>query len=191
LAQQDPFPTFTAYARTALKARFWFPLFFLMSSLSFGQSTDENRAYGVGLIYDFQTNGIGFGARAYLPLTERLAVSPQFAWFPPFNTIHEYYIGLSGQYKVYQMTSWHFYALAAVYYNNWQNSNDYVGKVAKPNNIAGEGGVGLMRTYGCLKPFFEARYDVKWKEAHIHAGIMISFGDCFLPHLCPAYGKPF
>jgi hypothetical protein len=179
----------TPNTQTLLKVLIWFALFFLTTSLTFAQS--ENRAYGVGAIYDFQTNGIGFGARAYIPLTERIAVSPQFSWFPPFNTVHEYYVGLSGQYKFFSLTNWHFYALAALYYDRWQNAADFHGKIAKPNNIAEELGVGIMKTYACLKPFLEARYDFKWKEVNVQAGIMISFGDCFQPHLCPAYGSPF
>jgi hypothetical protein len=151
--------------------------------------SDETWALGLSGIYDFQTNGIGIGARAYFPLTERLAVSPQVAYFPSFNTIHELYAGLSAQYTLLFFPNWHVYALGAGYYNLWMNYSDYIGKVAKPNNFAGEAGVGIMKTYGCLKPFAEVRYDAKWVEIHLQLGILISFGDCFFkaPDLCPAY----
>ncbi len=184
-APAKSFLYFCLQFKLLLKAGLLFFFILVSTSLTFAQQ--ESRAYGIGGVYDFQTNGLGLGVRAYIPITDRFAVSPQLAWFPPFNKIHEVYVGAAAQYAIYFMTSWHFYALGAVYYDRWQNAGDFHGKIAKVNNIAEEGGVGIMRTFGCLKPFFEARYDVKWKEANVQAGIMISFGDCFQPHLCPAY----
>ncbi|HXC07070.1 MAG TPA: hypothetical protein VNZ86_20060, partial [Bacteroidia bacterium] len=91
------------------------------------------------------------------------------------------------QYSMFQMVDWHVYALGGLYYDRWFNSNKYEGKVAKPNNFAEELGVGIKKSYDCLQPFFEARYDFKWKEASVQAGLMISFGDCYVPYRCPAY----
>jgi hypothetical protein len=172
-----------------LKARL-LVLCMLLGCVRIQAQNDEHWALGLSGIYDFQTNGIGFGARAYIPLTERLAVSPQFAYFPPFNAIHEIYAGVSAQFKVLYIRNWHVYALAAGYYNRWLNYTNFDSKIARSNNIAGEFGVGIMKTIACIHPFAELRYDQKWKEAHLQIGFLISFGDCYsAPHLCPAYSK--
>jgi hypothetical protein len=165
-------------------------LFLLLGALELNAQSDESWSIGASAIYDFQSNGIGIGARAYFPLTERFAVSPQVAYFPPFNSIHELYAGASLQFAFLFFQEWHMYLLGSGYYNRWFNARDYSGTAAKPNNFAPEGGLGIMKTYGCLKPFAEGRYDTKWKEFHVQLGILLSFGDCFIPSgrdRCPAY----
>jgi hypothetical protein len=148
-----------------------------------------NWALGAGGVYDFQTNGIGVGVRAFIPITQNIAVSPQVHYFFPFNTIHELYGGLAVQYSLFPERNWTIYPLMAAYYNRWLNSSDFTGKVAKPDNIAEEAGIGLMKNSGCIRPFIEGRYDFKWKEFDLHAGLLFYFGDCFSmsPDRCPAY----
>jgi len=147
----------------------------------------EPWALGIGGIYNFQTNGIGAELRAYIPIVDKLAVSPQVSIFPS-NVVHEFYAGLSVQYTLFDIRNWHLYALGAAYYNNWYNYTSFDTKIAKQNNFAEDVGAGLMRSFGCLKPYIEGRYDIKWKEARLHIGILISFNDCFAPKQhCPAY----
>jgi hypothetical protein len=156
-------------------------------SISAHAQAQEPWALGIGGIYNFQTDGIGADIRAYIPLTYRLTVSPQFFIFPT-NIVHEFYAGVSLQYTVLFIRNWQLYALGAGYYNNWYNYSSFDSKIAKPNNFSGEVGAGFMRSHGCLKPFIEGRYDTKWMEARLHIGILISFNDCFSPrHLCAAY----
>jgi hypothetical protein len=169
-----------------LKTINWVIVFLFCSTVAVSQ-TDEKVAYGLSAMYDFQSNGLGIGARAYIPWVEHIAFSPQIAYYPPFNSYHEIYIGGAAQYTFYQMVNWHWYALGALYYDRWFNSDKFEGKVAKPNNIAEELGVGIKRTYDCFQPFAEARYDFKWKEYSVQVGFMISFGDCFVPFRCSAY----
>lgn len=148
-----------------------------------------NWALGASGIYDFQSNSFGAGVRAFIPITGQIAVSPQFNYFFPFNPIHEFYGGLAVQYSLFPDRYWTIYPLAAAYYNRWQNSGDFTGSVAKPNNISEHAGLGLMKNSGCLRPFLEGRYDFKWKEIHLHIGILFYFGDCYTRSTdrCPAY----
>ncbi len=160
-------------------------------NFSFGYSQSGKWALGVSGVYDFQTNGIGAGVRAYIPLTKKIAVSPQVHYFLPFNNIHELYAGASFQYNLFKIRSFVFYPLAAGYYNRWMNYSKFEGPKAQLNNIGEEVGLGVMTWQGCLRPFAEQRYDIKWKEFIFHIGILISFGDCFgggqSHKLCPAY----
>jgi len=146
-------------------------------------------ALGAGGIYNFQTNGIGAEVRAFVPITERIAVSPQIHYFLPFNTIHELYAGLAVQYSLFPKRNWTVYPLAAVYYNRWINYSNFEGPVVKPNNVSEQIGIGLMKGSGCLRPYIEQRYDFKWKEFNLHLGLLFYFGDCFTrsPDRCPAY----
>lgn len=148
-----------------------------------------NWALGAGGIYNFQSNGIAAELRAFIPVTERIAVSPQIHYFFPFNDIHEYYAGLALQYSLFPNRIWTIYPLAAAYYNRWQNSDDFTGSVAKPNNISEKVGIGIMKNTGCLRPYVEQRYDFKWKEFNLHLGVLLYFGDCYTwsPDRCPAY----
>src|ERR1035437_6234751 len=166
--------------------RIVFLLFFFNSLLLFSQP-GEHWGIGAEAIYNFQTNGIGAGVRAVVPVNYRIAISPQIFYFFPFNDIHEFYAGGAVQYSVLYFLNWNVYALGGIYYNRWINYTNFEGKIVKPNNMAEEVGIGLSKSESCLKPFIEYRYDIKWKEQSIHLGILYSFGDCNKPHLCNAY----
>ncbi|HEY4800582.1 MAG TPA: hypothetical protein VII99_16000 [Bacteroidia bacterium] len=148
-------------------------------------------ALGVSGIYDFQTNGYGDGVRVWFPVNKKLSFSPQVHYFYPFNQIHELYAGLALQYNLFSIRKFVFYPHAAGYYNRWFNYDKFSGPKAKPNNVAEEVGFGVMKKQGCVRPFAEQRYDFKWKEFIIHAGVLIFFGDCIgggrKHELCPAY----
>lgn len=165
-----------------------FLLFFVASFYT--TNAQDSWALGASGVYDFQTNGFGAGVRAYIPITDRLAFSPQVHYFFPFNTIHELLAGATIQYSLFPARRWTLYPLAGVYYNRWVNYSDFTGSVAKPNNIAEEAGLGLMRNKGCVRPFIEQRYNFKWKEFDLQAGLLFFWGDCFFrgaPDRCPAY----
>lgn len=166
---------------------FYILFFFLCSPAVFSQT--EHWAIGASGVYDFQTNGLGLGARAYVPVWRQLAVSPQFNYFFPFNTIHEFYAGAALQYNLFPKRVWSLYPLFAGYYNDWQNASHFTGKNATQNNITEEGGIGIMKGSTCWRPFAEVRYDFKWQEFSLHIGILYSFGDCYRRRVdvCPAY----
>jgi hypothetical protein len=150
---------------------------------------EDHWALGANLNYDFQTNGLGAGIRAYIPVRQNLAFSPQFNYFFPFDKITEYYAGGALQYDLLPKRRWTIYPLIAAYYDRWINSSDFTGPVAKPNNFAVEAGLGIMKGYGCWRPFAEIRYDFKWTEFNAQAGLLFFFGDCFkrAQDVCPAY----
>jgi hypothetical protein len=162
-------------------------IFFLSCSPAVAQK--EYWAIGVSGMYDFQTNGLGGGVRAYIPVWRHLAVSPQFNYYFPFDKVHEYYAGLALQYSLFPNRRWSIYPLFAGYFNKWQNASDFTGKNATANNIAEEGGIGIMKGSTCWRPFAELRYDFKWSEYSLHIGILYSFGDCHRRAIdvCPAY----
>ncbi len=159
---------------------------FLFAGFAYSQ---DHWALGANVNYDFQTNGIGAGLRAYIPVKGQLAISPQVSYFFPFNAITEYYAGMAVQYDLLPKRNWTIYPLVAAYYNRWINYSDYIGSVAKPNNFSEEAGLGMMKGYGCIRPFAEARYDFKWAEFNVQAGLLFFFGDCFgrSVDVCPAY----
>ena len=35
---------------------------------------------------------------------------------------------------------------------------------------------------GCIDPYLEYRYDAKWKEASVCAGVLFNWGKCFNSH---------
>ena len=144
---------------------------------------------GIGGVYDFQANGLGVGLRAYIPLTKKFAVSPQINYFLPFNEIHELYAGIAIQYKLLPIKKFVLYPLAAAYYNRWVNYSNFEPPQAKLNNVGEEVGLGIMKDKGCVRPFAEQRYNIKWKEYIFHIGVLFSFGDCIggKHTLCPAY----
>ena len=152
---------------------------------------EDKWALGVSGIYDFQTNGFGAGLRAYIPINKKIAVSPQVHYFLPFNEIHELYAGVAVQYKLFSFKKFVLYPLAAGYYNRWVNYANFEPPKAKLDNIGEEVGLGIMKEKGCIRPFVEQRYDIKWKEYIFHIGVLFSFGDCIGRRhgLCPAYSQ--
>jgi hypothetical protein len=165
-------------------------LFLFLAVIPGYTQTEEHWALGASVDYDFQTNGLGTGLRAYIPVRKgRLAISPQLTYYFPFNKITEYYAGLAVQYDLLPGRKWTVYPLLAAYYDRWINYSDYIGSVARANNFSEEAGIGIMKGNGCLRPFLEGRYDFKWSEFNMQAGLLFFFGDCFnrAPDLCPAY----
>jgi len=154
-------------------------------------SSNNRLGYGVSGIYNFQTTGIGIGARAEYILTGRIILSPQIAYFLPFNKINELYAGMAINVALMGYGKWYLYALGGGYYDRWINYASFNNDKAKPNNFAMEAGAGIAKGTGCLRPFIEQRYDFKWKEENFRVGIMLYFAECrgktTQGYLCPAY----
>jgi len=178
--------------------RIFNPLLFLFSLLitihSFGQKT-EKVYYGLGALYNFQTNGVAVDLRARLPLYKNLFISPRLSYFPKFNNINEYYLGADLDYQFMKKHRLRPYIYAAGYYDNWINSYEFKhNPKAQKNNIVAEGGAGLIFCYKCLHPYIEYRYDTKWKEGSLGAGILFNWGCCFKSKkasekTCPKFQK--
>ncbi|QQS49867.1 MAG: hypothetical protein IPM71_09590 [Bacteroidota bacterium] len=134
---------------------------------------------GGSLIYNLQTRGFGVGARAefeikQVDLLEGIYLVPQVAYFPGFNTIHEFYAGSSLHLGVYATKMFRVYALTNLSYNGWINHDESAASNAKFSNLQFDLGAGISGTK-CWRPFFEYRYNLKWKEASLHLGLLYVF----------------
>lgn len=132
--------------------------------------------FGLGgsVMYNFQTESWGLGIRAEFP-KNRLSIVPQVSYYPSFNKIHEYYLGVGFNYNLFRLRKWTFYVLAHPGYNAWLNYENSAMSKAKRSNLDLEGGIGL-KTGRCLKPFLEYRYNVHWKETHLQLGFVYFLG---------------
>ncbi len=135
----------------------------------------QNIGVGGDVLYNFQTESIGAGARVNFFPNNRLSIVPQFAYYFAFNKINEYNIGLGLEYKFIRFKKFNFYAIGHGAYNHWINYEKSPLKGAKPNNWDLEGGLGVT-TNTCLRPFLEYRYNLKFQETHLRLGILYIFG---------------
>ena len=157
----------------------------------------QNVGVGADVMYNFQTESLGFGARASIFPNGTLSFVPQLSYYPGFNKIHEYYLGLGLEYKVWKPQNFVFYLIGHGAYNNWLNYASSAMDGAKKTNWNLEGGLGVT-TNKCLRPFLEYRYNLKFQETHLRLGLLYIFG-CNgggskkkssgggKDHLCPAY----
>lgn len=151
------------------------------------------KEWGVGLegAFNIPIRGIGIGVRSHLHFNDRFFLSPQFSYFPGFNPVHEYYLGLNANYNLTPETKWGVYLSAGPYFDRWINWSASTLDKASLNNITAELGGGIVKNYGCFRPFLEYRADSKWWESNLRLGFLVYFGGCDggrrNNHLCPAY----
>lgn len=138
-------------------------------------SSAQTIGVGADVIYNFQTNGFGAGARVNIFPNNRLSFVPQFSYFPSFNIVNEYFIGMSLEYKVIRRDKFNIYAIAHGAYNSWVSYKTSPMKNAKQDNWNAELGIGISNNR-CIRPFFEYRYNFKFYEGHIRLGILYIFG---------------
>jgi len=146
----------------------------LLSSINYVKA--EGIGIGASAIYNFQTKSVGFGLRLNMKPSNGFRVIPQFAYYPSFNKINEYYAGLGFEINLYKVKKFNFYMLLHGGYNHWSNSSVSKMEGAQVNNWVGEGGIGIVTRKGCWRPFAEFRYNLKWKETNFRIGIMLVFG---------------
>jgi hypothetical protein len=155
----------------------------------------QNKGIGVCAIYNFQTESVGAGLRAEIPV-KKLIIVPQIAYYPSFNKIHEFYAGLSWHLDIASYGNTTLYTIINGAFNGWINYEGSTKKNAKFSNWAAEGGIGIKKGK-CWKPFIELRYNVKWKEANLRLGLMYYF-NCNKKNgrskkkkavACPAYNQ--
>lgn len=132
---------------------------------------------GVGgdVMYNFQTEGWGAGARVIFFPNNRLSFTPQFAYYFPFNKVNEYYAGVALEYKFIRRQRFNIYAIAHGAYDSWLNYDVSPMKTAHLNNWDFEGGLGIS-TNTCLRPFLEYRYNTRFLETHLRLGVLYVFG---------------
>ncbi len=134
----------------------------------------QNFGIGASAMYNFQTESFGYVFRGEFPIG-KFSVVPQFAYYPAFNKINEYYIGVGFNHNLFNFNRWILYAIIHPGYNRWINYATSAMDKAKLSNYNLEGGLGL-RVGNCLKPFLEYRYNIKWKETNLQVGVVYFFG---------------
>lgn len=137
---------------------------------------NKANAQGIGIggtvIRNWQTEGTGFGFRVAIPGRDRFTFVPQATWFPGFNILSEYFVGLSVHYDIIQRRKFTGYIMGSGHLNIWVNASESSYSHAKTMNASPEIGGGLLFGKGCWKPLLEHRYNPVWKEGSTHLGIL-------------------
>ncbi|MFM7021792.1 MAG: hypothetical protein ACKOXB_02355 [Flavobacteriales bacterium] len=144
--------------------------------------------FGFAGIWNYTAMTYGADLRAHLIVSHRWTIAPQLQYYPSFNRFHDFYAGTSLHYNFTPSYQWGIYALAHGSYHNWINYATSTDADARQHNWNAEPGIGIIRNYGCVRPFAEARYNIKWSEGNLRIGLTFFFGDCGGNHaVCPAY----
>ena len=138
------------------------------------------KGMGVGgaVIYNLQTEGWGIDLRANFKPNKNIRLVPQFTYFPSFNKVHEYDLGLGVELSLLRFRTYDLYLLGHGGYNAWTNYEESRIKEAQYSNWVGEIGAGLSKVIKCWRPFVEYRYNFKWKEASLRLGVLYTLGGC-------------
>lgn len=161
-------------------------IFLLFTNFSFSQV-----GIGLGAIYNLQTESTGFEFRGII-YGDKINIVPQVAYYPNLgiNKIHEFYLGVDGEYNFLIKDKARFYGLAHLAYNGWINNHNTSKKENNYNNWCAEAGVGIAGK-NCWQPFIEYRYNAKWYEANLRIGIIHKFGcksnSYKTKYQCPAF----
>ena len=151
-------------------------LFFTLFTLShLLEAQSQNIGVGASAIYNFQTESFGIGGRVNIFPNNRLSIVPQASYYPSFNKVEEYLLGVGLEYKFIKQERFNIYALGHGAYNSWNSYQKSEKKGAKLNNWNAEAGLGIS-TNTCLRPFIEYRYNFKFYETHLQLGVLYIFG---------------
>lgn len=142
------------------------------------QRDETSWGLGSSVIYNFQTEGFGTELRAHIYLMDQLVLAPELSYFPSFNQIHEMYPGLAVHYEFPILNEYSPYLALGAWFNDWLNAEKFTLGVKNKYNFAPEVGGGIVRNNGCLRPYLEYRYDIKWQEGNLRIGILWFFGAC-------------
>ncbi len=165
-------------------------LFFSITTIASEPGRDPG--YGGGLIYNFNSKGIGLDLRMDYPLAidllDGVSIVPQIAYYPWFNDKHELFLGTSIHVNVYTYKRWQFYPLANLSFNAWFNHEEAADSTTSFSNGSFELGAGVSYI-GCIKPFFEYRHRLEWNENSIRLGVVYYF-DCKMKGMVPCSKIP-
>lgn len=179
------------YIKHSLKALIFSILIIQGFLLSAQYNPKQKPLIGAGGFYNFQTESNAGEVRFKMPLYRNVFITPRFSYYAPGNKIHEYYAGADMNWHLNTRRRIQPYLLAGAYYNNWINYEEMGASILKKNNISPEAGAGIVFNISCrLKPYLEYRYDVRWREGSIGAGLFLSFSKCPKSNRhqkCPAY----
>jgi hypothetical protein len=170
----------TSHQSQILKSFFMiltFALFALQASAQY--KVKVKPMIGIGGYHNFQTESNASEVRMRFHMSGNLYAVPRFSYYFPGNKIHEYYAGADLHYHLSKRGKLQPYLLGGLYFNNWINHEQYGAPTRQKFNIAPEAGCGILFNVGCrIKPYIEYRYDIRWREASLGAGLYLSFGKC-------------
>ena len=127
---------------------------------------------GGSLLFNPQTESLGAGLRVEVPY-KKITFIPQLTYYPSFNKISEFYLGVSSHLDFMGTAKWKLYLIGMLGYNRWINYESNPQLNAKPNNWDAELGIGFT-TKKCIRPFIEYRYNLKWHETNLGVGIIFT-----------------
>lgn len=145
---------------------------------------------GASVIYTPESFNFGGGGRALIMLDDDVVgLSPQFSYMPGLFSVKEWFAGGALQYNFTPYKKTGIYATLGAYYNQ-HDQNEKHRDLEKDWSLSFEPGIGFQRNEGCVRPFAEARYNTKWKEASAHVGFLFMYGDCFPKKYCSPSSNP-
>jgi len=134
----------------------------------------QNIGAGASLLYNIQSESLGFGARLSFYPNRTLSIVPQLSYYPGFNKVNEFNVGLGLEVKFLPIGAYYFYLIGHGGYNSWNNYHESPMLDAKKANWNLEGGLGISNRK-CLRPFLEYRYNVRFMETHLQLGFLYIF----------------
>lgn len=158
-----------------------------------GQKKYKN-TFGLGFsaAYNFQTESVGAGLRASIPLGKSFSLVPQATYFFAFNPVHELHGQLNLHYHPIRLGRFSPYLIAGGSVNQWFSYAASPYPQARALNFLAEVGVGLAYRRKKVSFFVEQRYNPIWQEGTLHIGALFYFGKGKFggrrkPNVCPAY----
>jgi hypothetical protein len=137
--------------------------------------TAQKIGVGADMMYNFQSEGFGSGARVSFFPNNTLSIVPEFSYYFKFNKVNEYYAGAALEYKIIKRKKIFGYLILHGAYNKWISYKESPMLNPKPNNWDLEGGGGISGTK-CWRPFLEYRYNIRFRETHLRLGILYIWG---------------
>ena len=151
-------------------------LFILLITTTPLLTNAQNIGVGGSAMYNFQSEGLGLGARVSIFPNHKLSFVPQFSYYNIFlGTVREMTFGLGLEYKLFYGKTLTYYIMAHGGYNHWMNPEESALENAQTANWNAEVGGGIT-TNRCLRPFLEYRYNTKFQETHLRLGLLYIFG---------------
>jgi hypothetical protein len=146
--------------------------------------------------YNFQTKSFGLEGKWQFNLG-RLGITPKYTYFPSTlgdssfytNNIQERLMSLGLQYNVTPNRRFHAYVLAQLTYGHWMDHDESILFNVNSKNLYPQVGLGIMRAYGCFRPYGDFTYNTQWKEGSVRIGVLWFPFHCTSPkdNHCPAF----
>lgn len=152
-------------------------IYLITISLQCFSITSGIEGIGGGLAYNFQHMGVGADLRIELPIGSRITIVPQinyFSFISFYKQVNEVFIGANAHINMLKVRNVSAYGLAGGFYSRWINHVTFNNKYAQLNNVMLEVGGGVKMGIKCLAPYIEARYNTKWQDMTLHAGVIFN-----------------